>query len=516
LLKKILVFILAVSLICSVSVLNFISLAADHPTWEVVQDYENADDTVYSTQGNDGPLDVKELVSGNEAIYGNKSLKITTNLVNSNWNADIIEDNPAPPTIENPSGFFFRIETNNPKDVTMIPMFDALDWNDDFASSLILVSDSGTVIHENNKISVENFCGYIFVPVTNMSDTRIKKMGFLLSSWNSPEVSCNWGKSYLLIDNAGYYSVTDLNADSEYVAIVNELNENYEMNPPVISSISTGTYLAEVLADAPTQLQMVGLHLTGKTILWSIDNTNIATVDANGFLTPKKLGKATVTASIEGMDNSSVSLEIKVVKGCIYLTLEDNTDVSDAVTEAEGIYGIKPKVNAGVFYNGVDNSVIWSVVNGSATIEDLDVDVENASANTLHSCYVTFEDSGTIVIRAALKDNPSVYRDITFTVSPNSNKLLEKILEAQSIGGTFDEDNYNNLLNAISEAEELLSDPNATQSQYNSAIASIQATIDNLYKNNPDTDDIIWTFLVLFAFCSVTALVVAHKKVFNR
>lgn len=524
-LKKILSVFTGICLISSLFALSVTTSAASSLKWEVIQDYEN--EASIDAQASAGG-DILTVITGNrDPIYGNGSVQIQVK--NPSWSNDSLVAAAPAPTIANPKGIFFRIETNAAKGSTLRLVLGADDWSydspDDGSGSAspdtvaakkvaAFVTDDGTVSY--GRTPSDYFSGYVFIPMdpdanSDLDFTKIARVALLFSPW----YGLSWDGTTSTFDNVGYYSVSATTADSEYMDIVDSLNAQYTSNPAIINSLTTGTYNNDVLSDSTTQLQLVGLHTSGKTFLWSIDNTNIATIDSKGMITPKKLGKAKVTVSVPNVEGSAVSLNINVVKGSIFLTLEDSTRISDALVETQCIFGIKSKLNAGVFYNGFDNSIAWSVVSGSASIEDLDVGLENVEANNSHSCLVTFKNSGKIVIRAALKDDSTVYRDFTYDVIANPSFLNAKILEAQSMGGTFTETGYANLLEVISDAQELIDSENASQAQYDAAINAIQVAMNNLNSDsseNPNTDDKTNIIFVVTLLCFAGAFILGFRK----
>ena len=161
------------------------------------------------------------------------------------------------------------------------------------------------------------------------------------------------------------------------------------------------------------------------------------------------------------------------VPKAVRLYLENATDPS---LEALVLAGLRSKLTARVNEDVSARAVVWSVISGEAEIESLDSGTEgyiNGSLN--HSCLIDFKDSGTVVIRAALKHQPDEYEDFTYTVLPNPVALDNLINTLKNATGSFDEADYAALQEAIAEAEKVLNDENATQKDYLSQMEKLEA-----------------------------------------
>jgi hypothetical protein len=494
-LKKALGILLVFGILC-IALSAAIPAFAVGPVYEIIQTYDvELEEGAFvngaapiNERSNPNTVSTMTQIDESLALYGEGSLKVVNNnTVGTDWETVRVFKSPPAPTIASPKGFFFRMETNAVLGGNIRPIARNSMWATGWGKAFTWVSYDGTVYHNDPLVPVANFNGYVFAMLDVLAPAEFETIGYWTGGWASPGYPGTnyWGGTTTLVDNVGYYSVTDVNDPAEYLAIAQALDAEIPRNPAVLNSISTGNYNDELLADVQTTMQK-NITRPGPTdvFAWSIDNPTIATIDQNGVITPKKYGTATITATLTLPDASQQikTTLITVVKGSIYFTVEQYTGVANAVVEADGIVGIKPKLNAKVIYNGFDNRVNWSVLEGEGSVENLSDEVENASALDVHSAYITFEDSGTVVLRASLVDAPTVYRDFVFTVAANKIWLEAKIFEAEGLGGEFTITGYDRLLQAIEDGYALLEDEDATQADYNEMIDTIQFAMDNVYE----------------------------------
>ncbi|MHB1483449.1 MAG: Ig-like domain-containing protein [Saccharofermentanales bacterium] len=468
------------------------TIAAATPVFEVIQTYDGNVPAGTYKSGNDplvlqrdGPDSTMSLLDESLALYGAGSLKIVNNhTAASNWEVVRVFDDAPVPTIAAPKGFFFRLETTLPKGMCFYPIARKNMWATGWGSNTTWINYDGTVYNNTNFVPVDNFNGYVFAQLGALTPAEFELAGFFIGTWGSAAGTFRGPGSVSLVDNVGYYSVSAPTAVAEYKAIFDALNTSIPRNPSVLNNISTGNYNDELLVDTKTTMvKNITRPGPGDTFAWSIDNTAVATIDAAGVITPKKYGQATVTATLTLADASKQikTTLITIVKGSIYFTIEQYLGVNNAVVTMDSIFGIKPKINAKVTYNGFDNMVAWKVISGDASVENLSEEIPNASALDLHSAYITFKNSGKIVVRCSLVDAPTVYRDITFTVKSNPVTLESKISEAEGLGGEFTEAGYARLTKAIADANALLAKTGVEQATYNKMIDTLQFAMDNVF-----------------------------------
>ncbi|MHB1485230.1 MAG: LPXTG cell wall anchor domain-containing protein [Saccharofermentanales bacterium] len=436
-LKRILGIMMCLSMIFSILVVSSINVsAAAHPTWEIAQNYESGDITGLGGYGmqSGGGDPAFSLVTGEVASVGDKSLQMkTTGFPDGHWSCDVIAKNLPAATIASPSGYFYRIETNAPAGTAALPVIKQMDWGNwatwgSYTADTIYISDKGTVTHAGMSATLPeaNFSGYIFVKIIDMTSTKVQDIGFTIGPWGA---TASWGTSTTIFDNLGFYSVPATSTDADYVALANSLKAEYPVKPDVISSISTGTYNNSVLVTTPVQMKAQVFHASS-TYDWSVDNTRIATIDANGLLTPKMKGSVVVKMSNHSNPDLFTSTTVNVCFGYITITCSENGNISDA------LYGIKYKVRGVPTFTMTDTNFKWSVTSGPATIKDVPLDLalmDSDLANAIDpaAALVAFTGSGKVVIRASYIVDPNVYSEWTFNVIPNISYINRSIIKAQ-------------------------------------------------------------------------------------
>jgi len=150
------------------------------------------------------------------------------------------------------------------------------------------------------------------------------------------------------------------------------------------------TYMANILPD----------YATNKEVEWSINNTEIATIDQNGLVTPVTSGLVTITATAKDGSGVSASKDINIIKlaETIEITGEDSISSPAQYTAI-----ISPDYTS-------DKEVSWSVDNEAiAIVDELGI--------------VTPVTSGSITLTATAKDGSGII----------ATKAIEIVKYAESI-----------------------------------------------------------------------------------
>lgn len=148
-------------------------------------------------------------------------------------------------------------------------------------------------------------------------------------------------------------------------------------------------------------------YATNKEVEWSINNTEIATIDQNALVTPVTSGLITITATAKDGSGISVSKDINIIKlaETIEITGEDSISSPAQYTAI-----VSPDYTS-------DKEVSWSVDNEAiATVDELGI--------------VTPVTSGTITLTATAKDGSGVI----------AIKAIEIVKYAESIEIVGDEE----------------------------------------------------------------------------
>lgn len=208
-----------------------------------------------------------------------------------------------------------------------------------------------------NETPFDRAIGKVVVDIAEIANAKIKKINsikFEVSSDGFQTIDQtititsdfnNIEKHTFVVSNprvGQYFRLTfDMKAASNGFLQVNKV-EYYED-----ASNKTATFLSfdapsyeiskgQTLQQLPT-LKAGEQTLSGKTITWSSDNENVATVDENGTVTGVAAGKANITAKFAGDDTyktSKASYEI-IVKGAPTLSFPETSytiEVGDAFT----------------------------------------------------------------------------------------------------------------------------------------------------------------------------------------
>jgi len=495
--KKVFSIVMCLSFVLSISAFTtFYASAASHPKWEIVQDYETNGAEAFNVDvdmhgiGNEAQ-NRKLLAEGKYATNGLVSMQLNSNGLTQGtdgWDfgknpfcADVISKDNKPATIANPSGAFVRVETTAQAGCLWLPFPDGASWGNfgthaSEAYQLIFVTDSGTIYHVTDfKLPVANFLGYVFIAFKDMTAGKVKNLGFYEGDHNGV-VNIPWLNAITLFDNVGYYSVSSISADNEYKDIVNSLNTEMPLNPESLESISTGNYNNSVLSNAPMQMKSIKFHASSLYV-WSVSDSSVATIDASGVLTPKKIGAVDVTYSNPTKPELTKTITANVVFGFVTITCKDNDSTDKAV------FGIKFRLRGVPTFLMPDTNVKWSVVSGPATITDIPVDLKDLDKDLVNAAnpsaaMVSFTGSGKVVVRASYVVDPAVYSDYIFNVAPNLNLLAQSILVAQNYSSNdYTSASWTALQTALADSVKLYNAgvDNTTQDETDAS----KATLDN-------------------------------------
>lgn len=121
-----------------------------------------------------------------------------------------------------------------------------------------------------------------------------------------------------------------------------------------VSSISLNTISEELIVESQIQLSATVFpeNATDKTIVWSVEDENIATVDQNGLVTGVSVGKTTVYATASGL-TSKCELNVNPITV---------TDVFLNHSTVDLLLDGNERLKATVYPpNATDKTIIWSV-----------------------------------------------------------------------------------------------------------------------------------------------------------
>ena len=161
-----------------------------------------------------------------------------------------------------------------------------------------------------------------------------------------------------------------------------------------VTKITVETSTGDTLVGLAATLQMTALVVPDtasvQTVTWSVSNTSIASIDANGVLTGKALGTVTVTASatdgsgIKGTKNITIVI-VPVSK----ITVSSESDTVFVSLTIQMTADVQPA-------DATDKSVVWSVSNASVATIDA------------YTGVLTGVASGSVDVTATAKDGSAV------------------------------------------------------------------------------------------------------------
>ena len=189
--------------------------------------------------------------------------------------------------------------------------------------------------------------------------------------------------------------------------VLNNTSFNLTVNSVVVnaSSISLDkTTLSLTSVDQTSQLTATVLpaNATNKSVTWTSSNTSVATVDANGVVTAKANGTATITATTVDGTNLSATCQVAVN---IPTEIKATSISLDKTTLSLSSVGQTSQLTATVLpTNATNKSVTWTSSNTSVATVD---------ANGL----VTAKANGTATITATTTDGSNKSATCSVTVS---------------------------------------------------------------------------------------------------
>ncbi|MFZ4451452.1 S-layer homology domain-containing protein [Salibacterium aidingense] len=180
------------------------------------------------------------------------------------------------------------------------------------------------------------------------------------------------------------------------------------------------------------------------------------------------IGEEDVTLFAQWINNNANLSDVTLSTGTLDPTFkESTTNYNMDVTYAESSITVTPTAadaNATVTVNG-------ETITSGQPSSSIDLDPGNNDI----AIQVTAQDGST--------------KTYTITVNRTKSELLKQIEEAEGIANEdYTEDSWTALQNAISDAEDLLNNDDATPTEIDSALDALQAATDGLVKNPPTAE----------------------------
>ena len=242
----------------------------------------------------------------------------------------------------------------------------------------------------------------------DMTDVLYKSLayGFL---WGTSEAALNTDyKCTEISDNAISAALTNLSHKTQYwyKAYVKLGSQTFygevktfttDVVPVESISLNKTEYTFKTIGDILIlKATVLPADATDKSVSWTSDKEAVATVDANGRVTAKGNGKATITVTTNDQGKSATCV-ITVTQWVTGISL-DKTSLSLMIGEETTISAtIQPD-------NANDKSLIWS-------------SSDNSIASVDNSGKVTARASGTATIRATANDGSGVFASCSVEVN---------------------------------------------------------------------------------------------------
>ena len=171
-------------------------------------------------------------------------------------------------------------------------------------------------------------------------------------------------------------------------------------------------------------------NATNKEVTWSSSNTGIATVDANGKVTAKAAGNATITATAKDGSGKKATCAVTVTAPTVELRtqfLEDKTTVATFGNVIHYKYGTNHRGTANEFL-----IVPWDY-NKNNYVQDADASHFSCSSSKTGNITVTVEDLGSrkafcvkVVRNPYTNDSSQAYSDLTFSYTAEGGTKITK------------------------------------------------------------------------------------------
>ena len=156
---------------------------------------------------------------------------------------------------------------------------------------------------------------------------------------------------------------------------------------------------------------------TNARLVWSSDNTGVATVNQNGVVSGKSAGTATITC--KATDGSGLT-------------------ASCVVTVAKMIADITLSASSVTIYTGASQTVTAAITPSDATTKELSWSSSNASVATVNNGVITGKSAGTAVVTCIAKDGSKKSAKCTVTVKQGVTAIsLNRTGATVGVGNTI-------------------------------------------------------------------------------
>jgi uncharacterized protein YjdB len=220
----------------------------------------------------------------------------------------------------------------------------------------------------------------------------------IIQSWPLAAIELNGQKLSTTIGIDGTASLTSLKAGPNTVKTTNQ----YGQTSTVTFTVSTGAVEGVSLDQTNASISVNdSLSLTAtvspsnaanKTVSWKSSDSSVASVDANGKVTAKKVGTATITVTTED-GGYTASCKVSVVPAAVSSVSLDQTNAS---VNVNGTVTLKATISPS---NAADQTIIWNSSNTNvATVSSSGVVTGKAAGSAIISATTTNGKSASCTI----------------------------------------------------------------------------------------------------------------------
>lgn len=202
-------------------------------------------------------------------------------------------------------------------------------------------------------------------------------------------------------------------------------------NDPVVS---TPTFVQSISIEPINQSVQIGsccsyvasvlpLNATNKSVGWQITDTNVATINSSGIVTPKKVG----TTSVFAIANDGSGVRAQAVLKVLYKNLISKIELSSNSPTLN--LGGKTTIQAYITPTNADNkNLAWRVQDTSIiSITENDANGENVT--------ITTKKAGKTTVEIFAMDGSETTTSFEVTVKQNSSDPTDNTDESESEGG---------------------------------------------------------------------------------
>ncbi len=279
---------------------------------------------------------------------------------------------------------------------------------------------------ESNENSANVYFGDTETPFITVPSNGELKVYIPFTPAENPSILSNDGSFELELSNDEYVvstkTITFTNDISIKAGCVYTFKTTMPKPAVAPTSIALDKASVELRINKTIQLNATILpsNASNKEVIWSVDNSDVATVDNNGKVTAKGAGEATVTATSAADNTLKATCKINVISQVSFLWQTNSSGVNiykDNEVYAEGYEPVTDK-NGNIYYITFSsfNIKIYRNKELFATTDYCSIATEHFFANNNNAAgFATTDKDGNLFIRRANSDGTVDKASISIT-----------------------------------------------------------------------------------------------------